>query len=220
MGNCIWYYDVYFLNQDIGFICGVPGVLMRTDDGGQSWRELTPVTDRFLYRIHFVDSQHGWISAAGGVMIRTRDGGLTWERTYCGTSYGLANVFFLDDGFTGWLCGDYVTILKTTTGGFPVVIPETKKPQVNERSTYRFHQNFPNPFNSTTTVEFYLPEAGETTLKIFNIIGEEVATLVNGRLSAGTHSFHWDASGHPSGVYLYRLKTGEIVKTKKMILIQ
>jgi hypothetical protein len=71
------------------------------------------------------------------------------------------------------------------------------------------HQNYPNPFNPNTTIEFDLPKMSDVTIKVFNIIGEEVATLVSDRLSAGSYSYEWDASKYASGVYLYRLQAGD-----------
>ncbi|MBN2367349.1 MAG: T9SS type A sorting domain-containing protein [Calditrichaeota bacterium] len=85
---------------------------------------------------------------------------------------------------------------------------------------YAFHQNYPNPFNPSTTIKFDLPKTSKVSLKIFNIIGEEVATLVSDRLSAGSYSYDWDASNLASGVYLYRLQAGDYVETKKMILMR
>ncbi len=81
-------------------------------------------------------------------------------------------------------------------------------------------QNYPNPFNPSTTIEFSLPKSSEVILKIFNILGEEVAELVSDRLSAGSYSYDWNASNMTSGVYLYRLEAGNYIETKKMILMR
>jgi hypothetical protein len=85
---------------------------------------------------------------------------------------------------------------------------------------YTLNQNYPNPFNPSTSIEFNLPKSGKVSLKIFNILGEEVTTLVSDRLSAGSYSYEWDASNLASGVYLYRLQAGDNVKTKKMIIMK
>jgi len=87
-------------------------------------------------------------------------------------------------------------------------------------SSFLLYQNYPNPFNPTTTIEFELLKSNEVTLNVFNILGEEVATLVSERLSAGSYSYEWDASNLASGVYLYRLETEGYVKTRKMILMK
>jgi len=82
-------------------------------------------------------------------------------------------------------------------------------------------QNYPNPFNPSTDIEFDLPKASKVTLKIFNILGEEVVTLVSDRLSAGAYSYEWSRTGGiASGVYLYRLEAGDFVQTRKMILMK
>jgi len=86
---------------------------------------------------------------------------------------------------------------------------------------FRLQQNFPNPFNPTTTIEFNLPKTSEVTLKVFNILGEEVTTLVSDRLSAGSYSCEWSrTSGIASGIYLYRLEAGDYIETRKMILMK
>jgi hypothetical protein len=104
---------------------------------------------------------------------------------------------------------------------------------------YALKQNYPNPFNPATTIEFDLPKASDVTLKIFNVLGEEVEKLVSERLSAGSYSYHWSRTGGmASGIYLYRLKAGDpsqgapngqgptgqagqgFVETKKMVLMR
>ncbi len=82
------------------------------------------------------------------------------------------------------------------------------------------HQNYPNPFNSTTTILFSLPSKSFVSLKIFDILGKEVATLVNEELSSGKNAKKWNAESLPSGVYLYRLQVGSITETKKLLLLR
>jgi hypothetical protein len=90
----------------------------------------------------------------------------------------------------------------------------------SQLKTFTIYQNYPNPFNPSTTIGFNLPKTSEVTLKVFNILGEEVATLVSDRLSTGLYSYEWDASKLASGVYLYRLETEGFVQTRKMILMR
>jgi hypothetical protein len=82
------------------------------------------------------------------------------------------------------------------------------------------YQNHPNPFNPSTAIRFSLPTSGNVSLKVFNMLGEEVATLVTGHRDAGTHLVQWDASGQPSGVYFYRLQAGEFTETRKLLLLR
>ena len=87
-------------------------------------------------------------------------------------------------------------------------------------SRHALHFNYPNPFNPSTTIEFALPHPGHVTLKVYNVLGEEVAILSAGDHAAGTFTATWNASGMPSGVYLYRLSAGEYVQTMKMVLMR
>ncbi len=79
-------------------------------------------------------------------------------------------------------------------------------------------QNYPNPFNPATTIIYQLPATSRVELKVFDILGRDVATLVNGEQAAGGHSVRWDAGGYPSGVYFYRLTTDATHNIGKMIL--
>lgn len=80
------------------------------------------------------------------------------------------------------------------------------------------NQNFPNPFNPTTTIEFYLPKQSQVRLEVFNTLGQQVKSLVNENLSPGKHNVKFNAGGLSSGVYFYCLQTGDFLTTKKMIL--
>jgi hypothetical protein len=106
-----------------------------------------------------------------------------------------------NDDFAGW-----VTNVNTETG-----LP----------FSYSVSQNYPNPFNPSTKINYTLPVEGNVILKIYNVLGEEVLTLINNELmSAGEHTINFNASGLPSGVYLYRLQAGDFVQVKKMMLIK
>lgn len=85
---------------------------------------------------------------------------------------------------------------------------------------FSLDQNYPNPFNPTTNIRFAIPEAGNVVLKIYNIAGEEVATLVNRQMNAGYHSVNFNASGLASGMYIYRLQSHNYVQTNKMMLMK
>jgi hypothetical protein len=85
---------------------------------------------------------------------------------------------------------------------------------------FALDQNYPNPFNPATYVSFAVGRSSYVTLKIYNILGEEVATLVNRELTAGTYRAFWNAAGLPSGVYYYRLQAGNNSDMKKMTLVR
>jgi hypothetical protein len=90
----------------------------------------------------------------------------------------------------------------------------------NQPVGFKLSNNYPNPFNPVTTIEFELSQKSQVTLQIFNILGEEVAVLVSGKLHAGTYQCKWDATGMASGVYLYQLTTGSFSEVKKMLLLK
>jgi hypothetical protein len=85
---------------------------------------------------------------------------------------------------------------------------------------YALEQNYPNPFNPTTQIRFTLAEAGPVRLAIYNLLGQQLAELVNSSMSAGPHSVYFTATNLPTGLYLYRLEAGEFVAQRKMILMK
>ena len=85
---------------------------------------------------------------------------------------------------------------------------------------FRLEQNYPNPFNPTTTIEYTIPKADRVILKIYDILGREVTTLVNGEQLKGKYSIAFNANKLASGVYFYRLRAGNFVETKKLILMK
>ena len=82
------------------------------------------------------------------------------------------------------------------------------------------NQNYPNPFNPSTTISFNLPESGVVTLRVYNLIGEVIKTLIEGFMEAGIHTFSFNAEGYPSGMYLYSLSTNGFTETKKMLFMK
>ncbi|MCH8954694.1 T9SS type A sorting domain-containing protein, partial [candidate division KSB1 bacterium] len=87
-------------------------------------------------------------------------------------------------------------------------------------SSFALEQNYPNPFNPSTTIQFSLRLPSFVTLKVYNILGEEVTILVVENLPSGNYKVEWNASRLTSGVYYYRLQAGEFVETKKLTLLK
>jgi hypothetical protein len=85
---------------------------------------------------------------------------------------------------------------------------------------YALHQNWPNPFNATTTIRYDVKAEGQVYLKVFNLLGQEVITLVDNVMDAGSYTISWDASGLPSGVYLYRLEVNNFHQVKKLLYLK
>ena len=93
--------------------------------------------------------------------------------------------------------------------------------------SFNLSQNYPNPFNPETDIKYSIPQNGLVTIKVYNLLGQEVATLVNEEKNAGEHSIKFNASnlpagrqGLPSGMYLYKIQSGIYSSTKKMILLR
>jgi hypothetical protein len=87
-------------------------------------------------------------------------------------------------------------------------------------NSYKLNQNFPNPFNPSTKISYEISQRGIVTLKVFDILGNEVAILVNKELPAGEYEVEFSATGLPSGIYFYQLKAGNFIITKKMLLLK
>jgi hypothetical protein len=85
---------------------------------------------------------------------------------------------------------------------------------------FSLSQNYPNPFNAITDIEFSLPAQADVRLEIFNMLGQKVATMVDGVLPAGYHTASWNATNEASGVYFYRLTAGGLAKTNQMTLLK
>ena len=85
---------------------------------------------------------------------------------------------------------------------------------------YQLNQNYPNPFNPSTAITFVVPTNGQVSLKVYDMLGREVATLVNGLQDAGVHTAYFNASNLASGVYLYKISAGNFTQVKKMMLLK
>jgi hypothetical protein len=86
--------------------------------------------------------------------------------------------------------------------------------------TFTLKQNYPNPFNPSTTISFLLPQRSYVTLKVFDVLGREVATLVDGEMEAGEHTVNFNAEWIPGGVYFAQMKAGNVVQRIKMVLVK
>ena len=146
-----------------------------------------------------------WFENASGTLIDSVD---LLAVTDTSASYGR-----LPDGSANW------QILVPRTRGFSNVVTDVEN-EFNSISEYRLNQNYPNPFNPTTTISFTIPATSNVSLKVFNILGKEVATLVNETKSAGNYSINFNASGLSSGVYFYQLTTDNFTSTKKFTLMK
>ncbi|MBK9096854.1 MAG: T9SS type A sorting domain-containing protein [bacterium] len=93
-------------------------------------------------------------------------------------------------------------------------------PEQIEVLNYKLFQNYPNPFNPNTVIGYQLSVISNVTLKVYDVLGNEIATLVNEEKLAGTYEVNFDAAGLPSGLYLYKLSAGDMFQIKKMVLLK
>ena len=138
---------------------------------------------------------------------------------------GSAVVFasgFLDPSSNqnGEAFGIFYALADGTVGQFPEGVASVENISGVNPDNYTLAQNYPNPFNPSTTINFTIPNSEFVTLKVYNILGSEVTTLVNENLSAGAYRFNFDAKGLASGVYLYELNAGNFREIKKMNLLK
>jgi photosystem II stability/assembly factor-like uncharacterized protein len=148
-------------------------------------------------------------------VYRSTDNGLNWRAINGGLTDVHVQSMAVSVGgyiFVGTRGGLVYRSSQPTTG---IVASGNSTPK-----DFTLSQNFPNPFNPSTTIQFSLPNAAYTSLKVFNILGEQVASLVSGNLEAGQHFIRWNAAGVTSGVYFYRLQAGDFTETKKLILVR
>ncbi|MDP3150729.1 MAG: S41 family peptidase [Ignavibacteria bacterium] len=97
---------------------------------------------------------------------------------------------------------------------------EVKNEIYQKSFTYSLEQNYPNPFNPVTTITYQIPKAGKVELKVFDILGREIAVLVNGEITAGKHEVKFDGSNSSNGVYFYQVKSSNYLETKKLLLLK
>ncbi len=97
---------------------------------------------------------------------------------------------------------------------------EVEQNSLNVPGEFQLQQNYPNPFNPTTTIEFALPKQSNVTLKLFDILGREMATLVDAELESGVHKINFDGKDLASGIYFYRIHAEGFLKTKKLMLLK
>lgn len=214
--------DIFFINDFTGWVCSSNSIYKTTD--GWDSRISIPVSQFGLRNIFFTDSLLGWVSGNNGIISYTTDGGYTWTNQNSGTNSNMSSLFFINSKI-GWVLGhqfvnpflSFASIYKTTNGGitFINIAVSSEIP-----ATFNLSQNYPNPFNPVTEIRFDIPSSEFVTIKIFDALGREISILVNEELKAGKYETSWDASKYPSGIYFYKISSGDFTETRKMILVK
>lgn len=225
-----------FINSTTGFASGFYKITLKTVDQGSTWNLIykDPGTVTIIYdhrMIHFVDNNLGYACGQyiipgpttyrGAAFNVTTNGGLSWE--FQTINPAIHNVYAFEDiqiidGQIGYITGSNGNIYKSTNAGYVPVIPIASEIPVN----FSLHQNYPNPFNPSTKIKFEIPAdaAGNTRLSVYDILGREVRTLVNSNLKPGIYESDFNASDLPSGMYFYKLVSGNFSAIKKMIIVK
>lgn len=208
---------IYFLNDNLGWISITGTQILRTYDGGKSWVSYNIPQAYSINSFFFFNENSGWAIGSLGNMFKTTNGGADWDIQTRITSSDLTDIYFVNDKF-GWIVGGNSTILKTTTGG----ISSVKENESKVPTELMLQQNYPNPFNPTTTISYTIPQSSHVTLIVYDLLGREIATLVDEYKFAGAYNseFSIQNSRFSSGVYFYSLKTSTTMLTKKMIFLK
>lgn len=178
-----------------------------------------------LDAVKFVTEEIIWSVGESGLIVRSNNGGDSWAQQLSGTETDLFAVSFIDT-LTGWVLGKNNLILHTTDGGDNWgTLVSIDNQEYNIPNEFILLQNYPNPFNSITTITYDIIHSGDVKLSIYDIGGREVQRLYDGFRSSGRYKATWNGLDSnrnevASGVYLYRLVSGNFVQTKKMVLLK
>jgi photosystem II stability/assembly factor-like uncharacterized protein len=220
--NNLQFYDstlprvsIFFIDNNTGWAVGGYGTINYTTDGIQ-WlvgQTSTGTYDDDLHDVFFINSSEGWIVGVG-IIWHSDNGGINWTDDAPGFAdgMGLTSVYFIS-AEEGYAAGNNEFLKYGSLTGI-----EDEWTDITAKTHLR--QNAPNPFNDDTKIEYDLPDNDWVTIKVFNITGQEIATLVNAHQNRGQHSVEFKRQNLPEGVYFYRLVSGQINECKPMIKVK
>ena len=207
-----------FVSSEVGWVVGAGRLILKTTDGGISWQEQmnSGNRDENLFSVYFISENIGWTIGSDGLILKTIDGGNSWSREQCYTSQDLFDIIALTEN-EAWIVGAGGVILSLSNASSDVVEYENK----NEIPDHcALAQNYPNPFNPETIISYQLPMITHVELKIFDLLGREIATLVDRDQNTGTYDVIFDGNKLSSGIYICRMNAGKFSKVQKMILLR
>lgn len=191
------------------------GRIYRSTDSGNNWDLLSLQAHDPLWSVVVNTRNDLFAASEGSGVYRSLDDGETWMPVSSGLTNMSIKSLVIDDAGYLFAATDGSGVFRSTQSTTTSVDHEiTETPQ-----SFFLLQNYPNPLNPMTTINYLLSRATHLTLKVYDVLGRDVAMLVNGIEQPGLKSVRWDASGVTSGVYFYRLQAGEFVQTRKMLVI-
>lgn len=218
-------YNASFSDTLRGVFSGAGKHIGQTTDGGKTWKVrydgVASWPLRFAKGTSTVWTNGPYDNTYGALISKSTDYGTTWVAQPKQTRPGLTSLSVIDQNYA-WACGGDNTILRTRSGGVQTSIVSDNP--VFPKS-FELLQNYPNPFNPTTLIKFRLEESGSVRLSIYDELGREVRTLLDGYQNAGWKQILWDGrdnANHPvaSGAYFYALRGENRMDAKKMILLR
>ncbi len=156
-------------------------------------------------------------TGAGGVCKKSIDGGLTWTTM---TTAGITSITHADLLVSGGIVYAYAVAQDGSIIGLVDPLTAIDPTSTGVPTEYSIQQNYPNPFNPSTTIKYAIPQSGNVSIKIYDMLGSEVMSVVNKYHTAGNYIENVDLSGYASGVYYYSIVSGDFTQTKKMTLVK
>ena len=196
------------------YIINYNASLYLTTDGGVTWQSKS-VPLESVSKIKMFSENEIWILGANGLVIKSQDKGDNWDYLEKVIDNTLRDIIKYSDNIY-YIIGDNGTIIKYENGISFVISNNESKIYEN----FYLDQNYPNPFNPSTIITYSIPQNEFVTLKVYDILGKEISTLVNENKSAGKYSVEFKASNLPSGTYIYKLTTGNYSVSKKMSFVK
>jgi photosystem II stability/assembly factor-like uncharacterized protein len=207
---------MHFINANVGLTADASeNKIKRSLDGGLTWEIFNLPIQNWAMDICFDPNDASRVWLLEDDLFFSSDTGRTWRKEVHNVQ-GIDMV--MTDSHTGWILGYNSKIYRTNNAGDTFVSVETESD--NSVNNFEISQNYPNPFNPATNIVFSIAESSNIKIVVYNLIGEEIAVLLNEHKNSGQYEINFDGSGLSSGIYYYQLITPNYITTKKMILLR